>query len=139
VQNLACFFDLPFQCEILHLLISACTESLHLFFSRPLSPFSSGLLLSTGQTSRDFPHPLRLALGPIQPPTQQVPDLSREVKRPLTPHLAPTSTRLWASWPVLVWNLHTGLTSLLLSILLTWPIQFNRIILTNESVNSFNW
>ena len=33
--------------------------------------------------------------------------------------------------------LNTWLTFLLLSILLTWPIQFNRLILTNESISKY--
>ena len=34
------------------------------------------------QWGRDFPHLSRLALGPIQPPVQWVPDLSRGKERP---------------------------------------------------------
>jgi hypothetical protein len=70
------FFYLSFQFLILHLLISVCTQSHHLFFGRPLSLLSWGLLL-----------------------------------------------------------VNTRLTFLLLSILLTWPIQFNRLILTNECIS----
>ena len=35
----------------------------------------------------------------------------------------------------LPWRLNTWLTFLLLSVLLTWPIQFNRLILTNENMS----
>ena len=74
-QSSLFFFDLSIQFSIPHLLIPVCTQFHHLFFGRPLSRLSWGLLLNT--------------------------------------------------W----------LTSPLHSILLTWPIQFNRLTLTNESLS----
>ena len=70
----ALFLDLSFQFLIMHLLMSVCIQSHHLFFFG----------------------------GPLT----------------------------WLPWALL---LNTWLTFLLLSILLTWPTQFNQIILTNES------
>ena len=62
---------------------------------------------------RNFPHPVRPVLGPIQPPMQWVPVFSPGVKRPRRGvdhpnYLAPRSKKdshNGPSWPVLAWTL----------------------------------
>jgi hypothetical protein len=44
------FFDLSFQCVILHLLYSVRTQFVHLFFGHPLTRLAWGLSLNTWKT-----------------------------------------------------------------------------------------
>jgi hypothetical protein len=146
------FFFLPLfpSCNFASIYICLYTVLPSGFWSSSLQTFL--WLLNTWLTMRYFPHPSRLVMGPIQPSIQWVPGLSRgKAGAARRDHSTPSSAEVkerqelylyspsGSSWPVLGWTLHTRVTLLLLSILLTCTDQFNRITLTNESVISINW